>query len=64
MPYLRLTIHLTPPLTAQNGVVVPEPLRPYTCGVEFIPFRKEFDKNGKLVDRAAPKPDASMGSVN
>jgi len=44
----------------EAGVVIPEVLRPFMCGVEFIPFRKEFDKKGKLVPRAEPAQDASM----
>lgn len=49
--------HQTP-----DGVVVPEVLRPYMMGIEFIPFVKKFDAKGKLVDRvpAAANGDGSV----
>lgn len=34
-----------------EGVMVPEPLRPFCLGLDFIPFRKMYDAKGKLVDR-------------
>lgn len=45
--------HQTP-----DGVVVPEVLRPWVMGMEFIPFRKAYDAKGKLVDRPKPAPAA------
>lgn len=42
-----------------EGVVVPEILRPFMCGLTFIPFKKMFDKKGKLVDRPKAEPAAS-----
>lgn len=45
-----------------EGVRVPPALQPFMCGIEFIPFRKMLDKNGKLVDR--PKPAASTSASN
>lgn len=41
----------------EGGVRVPEALRPFMMGLEFIPFRKRFDSKGKLVD----VPNASKG---
>jgi len=41
----------------EGGVRVPEVLRPFMMGLEFIPFRKQFDKKGKLVD----VPNAAKG---
>jgi len=37
-----------------DGVRVPEVLKPFMAGVEFIPFRKEIDAKGKLVPRQQP----------
>lgn len=37
-----------------DGVRVPEVLQPFMMGIDFIPFRKQFDAKGKLVDRPAP----------
>ena len=37
-----------------EGLVVPPALRPYTCGIEFVPFVKKLDKKGRLVDVAPP----------
>lgn len=37
-----------------DGVRVPPALQPYMMGIDFIPFRKAFDKNGKLVDLKQP----------
>ena len=37
----------------EGGVRVPEALRPFMMGLEFLPFRKAFDKKGKLVDKPA-----------
>lgn len=34
-----------------DGVRIPKALRPYMNGLEFIPFRKQFDAKGKLVPR-------------
>jgi seryl-tRNA synthetase len=48
--------HQTP-----DGVVVPEVLRPYMMGIEFIPFIKKFDAKGKLIDRV---PATANGSVS
>jgi len=47
-----------------EGVVVPELLRPFMCGLEFLPFKKMFDKKGKLVDRPAPTPASSDMSTS
>jgi uncharacterized membrane protein YgcG len=44
-----------------DGVTVPEALRPYMMGIDFIPFRKEFDKSGKLVPKAAAAKAAAGG---
>ncbi|GFR40484.1 hypothetical protein Agub_g1051 [Astrephomene gubernaculifera] len=44
-----------------DGVRVPEALRPFMMGMEFIPFRKQFDAKGKLVDR--PKPAAAPAAA-
>ncbi|KAG1654588.1 hypothetical protein FOA52_008735 [Chlamydomonas sp. UWO 241] len=38
-----------------DGVRVPKALQPFMAGIEFIPFRKEFDAKGKLVPRMVPK---------
>lgn len=46
--------HQTP-----EGVRVPEVLKPWMCGIDFIPFRKALDKNGKLIDRPAPEAPAA-----
>lgn len=35
-----------------EGVRVPEPLRPFMLGIDFIPFRKMYDAKGKLVPKA------------
>lgn len=49
----------------EGGVRVPPALQPFMMGMEFIPFRKEYDAKGKLVDRAgvpqgmAPQPTAN-----
>lgn len=37
-----------------DGVRVPEVLRPFMLGIDFIPFRKTIDSKGKLVDIKAP----------
>ncbi len=37
-----------------EGLVVPPALRPYMCGIEFVPFVKKLDKKGRLVDVAPP----------
>jgi seryl-tRNA synthetase len=37
-----------------EGLVVPPALRPYTCGIEFVPFVRKLDKKGRLVDVAPP----------
>ncbi|KAG2442434.1 hypothetical protein HXX76_002520 [Chlamydomonas incerta] len=42
-----------------EGVRVPDALKPFMAGVEFIPFRKTFDAKGKLVD--LPKSTATSG---
>lgn len=40
----------------EGGVRVPEVLQPFMMGLEFIPFRKQFNAKGKLVDiEGAPK---------
>ncbi|GLC51005.1 hypothetical protein PLESTB_000455800 [Pleodorina starrii] len=44
-----------------EGVRVPEFLRPYMMGMELIPFRKQFDAKGKLVD--LPKPAAAAAAA-
>lgn len=41
----------------ETGIRVPEALRPFMMGIDFIPFRKAFDAKGKLVDL----PNASKG---
>lgn len=41
----------------EGGVRVPEALRPFMMGIDFIPFRKAFDAKGKLVD----VPNAAKG---
>jgi seryl-tRNA synthetase len=41
----------------EGGVRVPPALRPFMMGLEFIPFRKQFDAKGKLVD----VPNAAKG---
>jgi len=50
----------------KDGVVVPDVLVPYMHGIRFIPFRFQFDKKGKLVERklAVPKalPEADKGA--
>lgn len=35
-----------------EGVRVPEVLRPFMLGIDFIPFRKMYDAKGKLVPKA------------
>ncbi|PRW57840.1 serine--tRNA ligase [Chlorella sorokiniana] len=37
-----------------DGIRVPEVLQPFMMGIDFIPFRKQYDAKGKLVDRPAP----------
>jgi seryl-tRNA synthetase len=37
-----------------EGLVVPPALRPYMCGIEFVPFVKKLDKKGRLADVAPP----------
>jgi seryl-tRNA synthetase len=46
-----------------EGVRIPDVLKPFMAGVEFIPFRKMYDPKGKLVDRPAPKPTSSAMST-
>jgi seryl-tRNA synthetase len=41
-----------------DGVRVPPVLQPFMMGIEFIPFRKTIDANGKLVPLKQP---ASVG---
>ena len=41
-------------LATPEGLVVPPALRPYMCGIEFVPFVKKLDKKGRLVDVAPP----------
>lgn len=48
-----------------DGVRVPEALRPFMMGIEFIPFRKIFNEKGKLVERpGAVRGLALPGGVN
>jgi hypothetical protein len=49
-----------------EGVRVPEVLQPYMMGIDFIPFRKEFDKGGKLVPikEQKPAPEPAPGGGN
>lgn len=48
-----------------EGLVVPPVLRPWTNGIEFIPFVRTLDKKGKLVDVSPPPADlfATNGTV-
>ena len=39
-----------------TGFVVPPALRPWTMGVEFVPFVRTLDKKGRLVDVTPPPP--------
>jgi seryl-tRNA synthetase len=45
-----------------EGVRVPPALQPFLPGIDFIPFRKAVDKNGKYVD--LPKPAAAANSMS
>jgi len=45
-----------------DGVKVPEFLQPFMPGIDFIPFRKAFDTNGKLVELPKGKAAAAAGS--
>eukprot|EP00887_Chlorella_sp_A99_P003561 scaffold7.g3561.t1 len=45
-----------------EGLRIPEVLRPFMMGIDFIPFRKAFDAKRKLVDRPAP-PAAADGAA-
>ncbi|KAI3434807.1 hypothetical protein D9Q98_002864 [Chlorella vulgaris] len=38
-----------------DGVRVPEVLQPFMMGIDFIPFKKQYDAKGKLVNRPEPK---------
>ena len=42
---------------------VPEPLRPFMLGIDFIPFRKAYDAKGKLVDRPQPAAASADGAA-
>mmetsp|Transcript_14680 Transcript_14680/g.31958 ORF Transcript_14680/g.31958 Transcript_14680/m.31958 type:complete len:456 (-) Transcript_14680:582-1949(-) len=42
-----------------DGVRVPKALQPFMMGIEFIPFKKQFDAKGKLVDRVVPKTESA-----
>jgi seryl-tRNA synthetase len=44
-----------------EGVQIPPSLQPFLPGITFVPFRKMFDKNGKLVD--VPKGGAAAGGA-
>jgi seryl-tRNA synthetase len=44
-----------------EGLQIPPALQPFLPGITFIPFRKMFDKNGKLVD--VPKGGAAAGGA-
>ena len=55
----------------EGGVRVPEVLRPFMMDLEFIPFRKQFNAKGKLVDiEGAPRgvalvqPDGAAASMS
>lgn len=40
----------------EDGVRIPKALQPFMMGIEFIPFRKEYNAKGRLVDiEGAPK---------
>ena len=43
----------------EGGVNVPEVLQPFMMGMTFIPFKKMFDKGGKLVDKPTEAPASS-----
>lgn len=46
---------------------VPEVLQPFMMGIDFIPFRKQYDAKGKLVDRPVPAaavPAAAASSMS
>ena len=38
---------------------MPEVLQPFMMGMQFIPFKKQFDAKGRLVDRVAAEAAAS-----
>ena len=44
-----------------EGVRIPDALKPFMCGIEMIPFRKKYDAKGKLVDLPTSA-DVSMAS--
>lgn len=48
-----------------DGLRVPEVLRPFMMGMDFIPFKRMFDGKGKLVPRptAAPASSADMSTA-
>jgi len=47
-----------------EGVRVPPALQPFLPGIDFIPFRKAVDKNGKYVDLPKPAAAAANASTN
>ena len=46
-----------------DGLVVPPALRPWMCGIEFIPFVSKLDKKKRLV-AVSPAPAPLFGGVN
>lgn len=46
-----------------EGVKVPPALQPFMMGIDFVPFRKALDKNGKLVDLPNKPAAASANST-
>ncbi|GAB4815456.1 hypothetical protein N2152v2_002502 [Parachlorella kessleri] len=42
-----------------EGLRIPEALRPFMMGIDFVPFRRQFDAKGKLVDRPPPAAGAA-----
>lgn len=45
-----------------GGVRVPEALRLFMMGIDFVPFKKVFNAKGKLVDAPAPASSADMST--
>lgn len=42
---------------------IPEPLRPFIMGMDFIPFKKKYDAKGKLVDLPKQRPAPAAAAV-
>ena len=42
---------------------MPEVLQPFMMGMQFIPFKKQFDAKGRLVDRVAAAAAAAAAAA-